>query len=79
MKLHTKILLGLVCGAAVGVTTNLVTGAGPGTQRLVSLLTEPIGKIWLSSLIMVVIPLIVSTLSLGVAGLGSPGDWAGSA
>ncbi|MBI4915457.1 MAG: dicarboxylate/amino acid:cation symporter [Acidobacteria bacterium] len=71
MKLHTKILLGLVCGAAVGVTTNLVTGAGPGTQRLVSLLTEPIGKIWLSSLIMVVIPLIVSTLSLGVAGLGS--------
>ncbi len=71
MKLHTKILLGLVCGATVGVTTNLVTGAGPGTQRVVSLLTEPIGKIWLSSLIMVVIPLIVSTLSLGVAGLGS--------
>lgn len=71
MKLHTKILLGLVSGAAVGVTTNLVTGAGPGTQRVVSLLTEPIGKIWLSSLIMVVIPLIVSTLSLGVAGLGS--------
>jgi DAACS family dicarboxylate/amino acid:cation (Na+ or H+) symporter len=71
MKLHTKILLGLVCGAVVGVTTNLLTGAGPGTQKVVSLLTEPIGKIWLSSLIMVVIPLIVSTLSLGVAGLGS--------
>jgi DAACS family dicarboxylate/amino acid:cation (Na+ or H+) symporter len=33
--------------------------------------TEPIGKMWLSAMIMVVIPLILSTLSLGVAGLGS--------
>jgi DAACS family dicarboxylate/amino acid:cation (Na+ or H+) symporter len=32
---------------------------------------EPLGRIWLNALIMVVIPLIVSTLALGVAGLGS--------
>ncbi len=71
MKLHNKILLGLLAGAAAGVTVNLLTGGGPGTQRLVTLVTEPIGKMWLSALIMIVIPLIVSTLSLGVAGLGS--------
>jgi DAACS family dicarboxylate/amino acid:cation (Na+ or H+) symporter len=71
MKLHTKILLGLVAGAAVGVAVNLATGGGPATERVVSLVTEPIGKMWLSALIMIVIPLIVSTLSLGVAGLGS--------
>jgi DAACS family dicarboxylate/amino acid:cation (Na+ or H+) symporter len=71
MKLHTKILLGLVAGAAVGVAVNLATGGGPVTERVVSLVTEPIGKMWLSALIMIVIPLIVSTLSLGVAGLGS--------
>ncbi len=71
MKLHTKILLGLVAGAAAGVAVNLLTGGGPGTQRLVTLVTEPIGKMWLSALIMIVIPLIVATLSLGVAGLGS--------
>jgi DAACS family dicarboxylate/amino acid:cation (Na+ or H+) symporter len=71
MKLHTKILAGLVAGAAVGVTVNLVTGGGPVTERVVSLVTEPIGKMWLSALIMIVIPLIISTLSLGVAGLGS--------
>ncbi len=71
MKLHTKILLGLVAGAVVGVAVNLLTGGGPVTQRVVSLVTEPIGKMWLSGLIMIVIPLIVSTLSLGVAGLGS--------
>ena len=71
MKLPTKILLGLVAGAAAGVTVNLVTGGGPGVRGFVSLVTEPIGKMWLSALIMVVIPLIISTLSLGVAGLGS--------
>jgi len=71
MKLHTKILLGLLAGAAVGTTVNLLTDGGPGTQRFVSLVTEPIGRMWLAALIMVVIPLIVSTLALGVAGLGS--------
>jgi len=71
MKLHTKILLGLLAGAVTGVTVNLLTGGGPATQRVVSLVTEPIGKMWLSALIMIVIPLIISTLSLGVAGLGS--------
>ena len=71
MKLPTKILLGLVAGAAAGVTVNLATGGGPAVAGFVSLVTEPIGKMWLSALIMVVIPLIISTLSLGVAGLGS--------
>jgi DAACS family dicarboxylate/amino acid:cation (Na+ or H+) symporter len=71
MKLHAKILLGLLAGAITGVTVNLLTGGGPVTQRVVSLVTEPVGKMWLSALIMIVIPLIISTLSLGVAGLGS--------
>lgn len=71
MRLHTKILLGLLAGAAAGVAVNLLTDGGPGTQRFVSLVTEPVGRMWLASLIMVVIPLILSTLALGVAGLGS--------
>jgi DAACS family dicarboxylate/amino acid:cation (Na+ or H+) symporter len=71
MKLHTKIPLGLVAGATAGVAVNLLTGGGALTQRVVSLVTEPLGKMWLSALIMIVIPLIISTLSLGVAGLGS--------
>jgi DAACS family dicarboxylate/amino acid:cation (Na+ or H+) symporter len=71
MPLHTRILIGLLLGAASGVTVNLLTRGGQGTQRFVTLVTEPIGRMWLSALIMVVIPLIISTLSLGVAGLGS--------
>ena len=70
MSSHTRIFLGLILGAVAGVATNLITHNGPVTQRFVELVTEPIGKIWLSCLIMVVIPLIVSSLALGVAGLG---------
>jgi DAACS family dicarboxylate/amino acid:cation (Na+ or H+) symporter len=70
MPLHTKILLGLVLGAASGVAINLATGGGERVAWLVGV-TEPIGRMWLSGLIMVVIPLILSTLALGVAGLGS--------
>lgn len=71
MPLHRRILLGLVAGAAAGVAVNLLTGGGDGIGRFVSLVTEPVGRMWLSALVMVVIPLILSTLSLGVAGLGS--------
>jgi len=70
MPLHTKILLGLVLGAVSGVALNLATGGGERVAWLVGV-TEPIGRMWLSGLIMVVIPLILSTLALGVAGLGS--------
>ena len=70
MPLHTRILLGLVAGAAAGVAANLLV-----SDRLIGAVvtttTQPVGKMWLSALIMVVIPLILSTLSLGVAGLGS--------
>jgi len=71
MKLHNKILLGLVLGAAAGVAVNLATGGAGWIEALVRNGTEPIGRMWLASLIMIVIPLILSTLSLGVHGLGS--------
>ena len=71
MALHTKILLGLIVGAVLGIVTNLATDGAPATEQFVSSVTEPIGRVWLNALIMVVIPLIVSTLSVGIAGLGS--------
>ena len=71
MPLHTRILIGLALGATVGVGTNLLTGGGAAVSGFVHNVTEPVGRMWLAALIMVVIPLIVSTLSLGVAGLGS--------
>jgi dicarboxylate/amino acid:cation (Na+ or H+) symporter, DAACS family len=69
MPLHTKILIGLILGALVGVTANLTIGS-ENIQGVVVNVTEPLGRMWLNALIMVVIPLIISTLSLGVSGLG---------
>lgn len=71
MPLHNKILLGLLLGAVTGVATNGAFGHSAAVERIVHYGTEPLGRMWLSSLIMIVIPLILSTLSLGVAGLGN--------
>ncbi len=71
MALHTRILLGLTLGAAAGVAVNLGTDGSDAVGRLVAVSTEPVGRMWLNALVMVVIPLILSTLSCGVAGLGS--------
>jgi len=71
MALHTRILVGLLLGAATGVLLNLTAGDNPTLQWVVGRVAEPLGRVWLNGLIMVVIPLIVSTVALGVAGLGT--------
>ena len=64
------ILAGLILGTASGVVANLLWGKTTGLANLVRYGTEPAGQMWLRALIMVVIPLVFSRLSLGVAGLG---------
>jgi dicarboxylate/amino acid:cation (Na+ or H+) symporter, DAACS family len=71
VPLHTRILIGLVLGACAGVVVNLIAGDLPPVNWIITNVTDPIGRVWLNALIMVVIPLIVSTVALGVAGLGS--------
>jgi DAACS family dicarboxylate/amino acid:cation (Na+ or H+) symporter len=71
MKLHTKILLGLVIGALAGIAANQTLGSEAafvaGVNRYVA---GPLGQIFLSLLFMIVIPLVFASLALGVAGLG---------
>ena len=71
MKLHTKILLGLVLGAAVGVLFNFFVGSDHAlTLWLNKYLAGPVGAIFLNLLFMIVIPLVFASIALGVAGLG---------
>jgi DAACS family dicarboxylate/amino acid:cation (Na+ or H+) symporter len=65
-----KILLGLLVGAAAGVGAHALFGAAPPLVWVVENITQPAGQIWLRSLIMIVVPLVFASLTLGVAGLG---------
>jgi len=68
--LHTKILVGLVVGAALGVTANLTLGTDARLIWFVDTIAQPIGQIFLRLLFMVVIPLVFTSVTLGVASLG---------
>jgi DAACS family dicarboxylate/amino acid:cation (Na+ or H+) symporter len=71
MPLHTKILIGLVAGALVGGTLNAVVGADdPALNFSAAHITEPIGQVFLRLLLLLVVPLVFSSLLLGIAGLG---------
>ncbi|NOT34841.1 MAG: dicarboxylate/amino acid:cation symporter [Candidatus Eisenbacteria bacterium] len=63
-------LIGLALGALLGLAANALFAGSPALERVIRYGTEPAGKLFLRLLFMLVIPLIVSALSLGVSGLG---------
>ena len=72
LPLHTKILIGLVAGAALGGTLNAVLGeSSPKLKWIADQITEPVGQLFLRLLLLLVIPLVFSSLTLGVAGIGN--------
>ena len=71
MKLHTKILLGLVVGAIVGIAANQTLGGDHDVVEFVNkYIATPVGQIFLRLLFMIVMPLVFASITLGVAGLG---------
>ena len=71
IALHTKILLGLLVGVVGGLVVNwTLGGSDPNVVWLVSNVTQPIGTLFLSLLLMIVVPLVFSSLVVGVAGIG---------
>jgi DAACS family dicarboxylate/amino acid:cation (Na+ or H+) symporter len=70
VPLHGRILIGMLCGAAIGVAANQAFGDSPALQSFVANVTLPAGQLFLRLIFMVVIPLVVTALMLGVAELG---------
>jgi len=70
MPLHTRILLGLVIGAAAGVACNLLWKDVPELVWFTDNIAGPVGQVFLRLLFMVVVPLVFTSITLGVASLG---------
>lgn len=69
-QLHTQILMGLAVGAAAGVFSNVMWRDAPQLLWVVDNIANPIGQVFLRMLFMVVVPLVFTSLALGVATLG---------
>jgi DAACS family dicarboxylate/amino acid:cation (Na+ or H+) symporter len=71
MALHTKILIGLLVGVIGGLIVNWTLGGdNPWVVWTVENFTRPIGQLFLNLLLMIVVPLVFSSLVVGVAGIG---------
>ena len=71
LSLHTKVLLGLLVGVIGGVALNTSLGSdNPNLNWVISNITEPVGQLFLNLLLMIVVPLVFSSLVVGVAGIG---------
>ena len=71
MALHTKILIGLIVGVVAGVAVNrLLGGDNTRVAWVVDNITHPVGQLFLRLLLMIVVPLVFSSLVVGIAGIG---------
>jgi len=72
LALHTRILIGLAVGVIAGVTVNYAFGGDhPRVVWVVDNITQPVGQLFLRLLLMIVVPLVFSSLVVGVAGIGN--------
>ena len=71
LALHTRILIGLAVGVIAGVGVNYIFGGShPRVAWVIDNFTQPIGELFLRLLLMIVVPLVFSSLVVGVAGIG---------
>ncbi|HEX4824774.1 MAG TPA: dicarboxylate/amino acid:cation symporter [Candidatus Polarisedimenticolaceae bacterium] len=70
LPLHWKMLIGGVGGATLGLVAHVASAGDPRLDTFIRYVTTPVGQVFLRLLFMLVIPLLVSALAMGVAGLG---------
>lgn len=75
--LYVRIIIGLLIGLSLGLAANVAAGSGQGgwltKERLTFLsleVADPLGRVFLRLIMMMVLPLVVSALVLGVYEIG---------
>jgi DAACS family dicarboxylate/amino acid:cation (Na+ or H+) symporter len=74
MSLHSRMLIGLIGGAALGAAAHVLLPGHPAVEWVLEWIARPVGQIFLKLLFMLVLPIILAALALGVSGLGSARD-----
>jgi DAACS family dicarboxylate/amino acid:cation (Na+ or H+) symporter len=69
---HTKILFGLILGLVLGLTAHAAAADQPWVEWVVRNVAYPIGQLFLRLIFMIVVPLVFSSLVLGVLEMGDP-------
>ncbi len=67
---HTKIFFGLIFGLVSGLLVHEMAGEAPWVNWTVTNVAYPVGQIFLRLIFMIVVPLVFSSLVLGVLELG---------
>ncbi len=70
MALHTRIFIGLLLGALLGTIGNLQFRGAPWLTWFTDNVAQTVGQVFLRMLFMVVVPLVFTSICLGVASLG---------
>jgi DAACS family dicarboxylate/amino acid:cation (Na+ or H+) symporter len=70
LKLHTKIALGLVLGAFIGGLCNAFFAGQAWLEFVSENIMYPVGQVFLRMLFMTVVPIVFTSIALGVAGIG---------
>ena len=70
LPLHTRMLFGFAIGILAGLLAHRYFSGDPRLVWFLSHVSQPVGKVFLRLLFMLVVPLIFSALVLGITGLG---------
>ncbi|MFZ4734601.1 MAG: dicarboxylate/amino acid:cation symporter [Bradymonadia bacterium] len=68
--LHTRMAIFGGLGALGGAVAHIVAAGTPELDTLIRYVAQPIGQVYIRLLLMLVIPLVFSSLALGIAGVG---------
>jgi dicarboxylate/amino acid:cation (Na+ or H+) symporter, DAACS family len=72
LPMHWRIAIGLFVGLVTGLIARALMGNSSQLEWIAKNIAEPIGQVFLRLILMVVIPLVFSSLVLGIAGIGDP-------
>jgi DAACS family dicarboxylate/amino acid:cation (Na+ or H+) symporter len=71
LPLHTKVLLALITGTLLGIACQQLFGPENATLLYVAKnIAQPLGKIYLNMILMVVVPLLFAAMALGISEIG---------